>query len=80
MQFREIIAVYCENRMKHTSTLFEQNVQFQYVKSRGTNSKRWALQGSIFPCHSHKLRRTEKGGWLFEEMCHCSTSMFAWLL
>jgi hypothetical protein len=41
-------------------------------------SRLWALNRSIFPCHSRKLRSTEKEGWLFEEMCHCC--MFAWLL
>jgi hypothetical protein len=36
MPFREIIAVYCETRMKHINTLCEQNADFWYVKAGGT--------------------------------------------
>jgi hypothetical protein len=35
MLFREIIAVYCENHMKHTNTLRGQNAEFYYVKAGG---------------------------------------------
>jgi hypothetical protein len=36
--FRETIAVYCENRTKHTSTLSGRDENFQYVKAGGTYS------------------------------------------
>jgi hypothetical protein len=45
MLCRETIAVYCENYMKHTNTLCEQNAEFQYVKTGGTYSNHWALKG-----------------------------------
>jgi hypothetical protein len=38
MLFRETVAVYFENHMKHNNTLCGQNVEFQYVKSCGTYS------------------------------------------
>jgi hypothetical protein len=44
MLFREIIAVYGEDNMKHTSTLFEQNEEFWYVKRGGTYSNDWGLK------------------------------------
>jgi hypothetical protein len=36
MLFREIIAVYCENRTEHTDTLCGQNVKGIRVKAGGT--------------------------------------------
>jgi hypothetical protein len=45
MLFREIIAVYCENHMEHNNTLCGQNFEFKYVKSCGTYSNHWALNG-----------------------------------
>jgi hypothetical protein len=33
----EIIAVYCENRMKHTNTFCGQNTEISCVKTAGTN-------------------------------------------
>jgi hypothetical protein len=35
VRFREIIAVSCENRRKHTNALFVQNVDFLKVKCDG---------------------------------------------
>jgi hypothetical protein len=45
MLFREELAVYCENHMEHINTLCGQNVEFQYVKSRGTYTIHLALKG-----------------------------------
>jgi hypothetical protein len=45
MLFREIVAVYCDNHMKHTNTLCGQNVEFLCVKAGGTYSDHWALKG-----------------------------------
>jgi hypothetical protein len=35
MLFREIIAVYCENRTEHINTLCGQNAEFFHVKADG---------------------------------------------
>jgi uncharacterized protein (UPF0262 family) len=43
--FREIIAVYSENHMKATNTLFLQNIELLIMKARGTYSYSWALKG-----------------------------------
>jgi hypothetical protein len=45
MLYREIIAVCSEIRTKHTTTLCRQNVQIVNVKSGGTYSNHWALNG-----------------------------------
>jgi hypothetical protein len=36
MLFRETKAIYCENHKRDTNTLYEQNVEFWYVKAGGT--------------------------------------------
>jgi hypothetical protein len=36
MQFRETVAVYCENHPEHTNTLCGQNAEFWYVKAGGS--------------------------------------------
>jgi hypothetical protein len=36
MLFGETVAVYCENHMEHTDTLFWQNGEFWYVNAGGT--------------------------------------------
>jgi hypothetical protein len=43
MLFREIIAVYCENRTEHINTLCGRNAEFINVKSGGANSNQIAL-------------------------------------
>jgi hypothetical protein len=43
--FRETVAVYFENRMKHTNTLRGHNPTFWFVKSAGTYSNHRALKG-----------------------------------
>jgi hypothetical protein len=45
MRLRETIAVYSENHMKHTNTLYGQNAEIYYVKADGAYSKLWALKG-----------------------------------
>jgi hypothetical protein len=40
MQFRETVAVYCENNMEHTDTRYGQNAEFWYVKTGGIYTKR----------------------------------------
>jgi hypothetical protein len=45
MLFREIIAVYCENHMKHINTLCGQNAELLYVEACGTFSYHWVLKG-----------------------------------
>jgi hypothetical protein len=45
MLFRETMAIYCENHMEHTNTLFEKNIEFYYVKERGAYTDHWALKG-----------------------------------
>jgi hypothetical protein len=42
MLFRETVAVYCENHMEHTNTLYGQNAVFWYVKAGGTFSNHCA--------------------------------------
>jgi hypothetical protein len=42
--FKEKIAVYCENHMKHTNTHSDQNAKFQYDKSAATYSNHWGLK------------------------------------
>jgi hypothetical protein len=43
MLFREVIAVYCENHLKPTNTLREQNAVMFSVTVGGTYSNHWAL-------------------------------------
>jgi hypothetical protein len=45
MLYRETVAVYCENHMKHTNTLRGQNAEFWYVKVGGIYSNHSAPQG-----------------------------------
>jgi hypothetical protein len=45
MLFREMVAVYCEIQMKHTSTLFWEYPELRYVKVCGTYKNHWALKG-----------------------------------
>jgi hypothetical protein len=45
MLFREMVAVYCENLMKHTNTVFWENPELRYVKACGTYNNHWALKG-----------------------------------
>jgi hypothetical protein len=45
MVFREKIAVYSENNMKHKNTLCGKNEEFSYVKAGGAYSNCWALKG-----------------------------------
>jgi hypothetical protein len=47
MLFRETVAVYCENQMEHTNTLFGKNTDFYYVKEKGAYTNHWALKGKI---------------------------------
>jgi hypothetical protein len=44
MLFGGIIAVYCENHMEHTDTLFGQNVEFYDNKARVTYSYHCSLK------------------------------------
>jgi hypothetical protein len=43
MLYREIIAVCSEIHIKHTNTLYGQNVEFVDVKPGGIYSDHWAL-------------------------------------
>jgi hypothetical protein len=43
--FREIIAVYCENHMKHTNMFCGKNAEFLPVEAGGTYDNHWALEG-----------------------------------
>jgi hypothetical protein len=43
MLFRETIAVYRENNMKHKNTFSGQDAEILYVKAGGTYSNHWAL-------------------------------------
>jgi hypothetical protein len=43
MLFRETVAVYCENHMKHTNILHGQRAEFQYFRTGGTHSNHWDL-------------------------------------
>jgi hypothetical protein len=46
MLFGETNAVYCENRMEHTDSLYSAGrMQFWYVKAGGTYNNRWAWKG-----------------------------------
>jgi hypothetical protein len=47
MLFREMVAVYCENQMKHTNTVFWENPELRYVKACGTYNNHWALNGKL---------------------------------
>jgi hypothetical protein len=44
MLFREMVAVYCENQMKHKNTVFWENPELRYVKACGTYKNDWALK------------------------------------
>jgi hypothetical protein len=43
--FREIIAVYYENHMKHMNTLCCQNAELLLVKIGGAHTYHWVLKG-----------------------------------
>jgi hypothetical protein len=43
MLFKEIIAVYCENHMKHTNAIYGKNAEFYDVKAGGACSHILAL-------------------------------------
>jgi hypothetical protein len=45
MLFREMVAVYCGNQMKHTNTVFWENPELRHVKACGTYKNHWALKG-----------------------------------
>ena len=45
MLYREIIAVCSQIHTKHINTLFGQNVELLNVKTGGTYSDHWALEG-----------------------------------
>jgi hypothetical protein len=45
MLFREIIAVYCENRTKHINRVCGQNVEFFNIKASGIYSYHCSLKG-----------------------------------
>jgi hypothetical protein len=45
MLFREMVAVYCENQMKYTNTVFRENPELRYVKACGTYKNHCALKG-----------------------------------
>jgi hypothetical protein len=45
MLFRETVAVYCENHMRHTNTLFERKADFLYIQVGGTYINHWTLRG-----------------------------------
>jgi hypothetical protein len=45
MLFREMVAVYCENQMKYTNTVFWENSELRYAKACGTYNNHWALKG-----------------------------------
>jgi hypothetical protein len=47
MLFRETVAVYYENRMKHTNTLCVQNAEFSYVKAT-TGLQRVSKQNVLY--------------------------------
>jgi hypothetical protein len=49
MQFNETIAVYCESRAKHTSTVCGQNAEFWYIKPGGTYGNYWDLKRLMCP-------------------------------
>jgi hypothetical protein len=48
MLFKEIIAVYSDNHMKHINTFGGQNAKLPIVKASGTYSYHWALKDKIF--------------------------------
>jgi hypothetical protein len=45
MLFRKMAAVYCENKMKYTNTVFWENPELKYVKACGIYNNHWALKG-----------------------------------
>jgi len=47
MLYREIIAVCSQIHTKHINTLCRQNVELLNVKTDGTHSDHWALEGSV---------------------------------
>jgi hypothetical protein len=57
MLYSEIIAVCSEIHTKHINTLCGQNVEFVNVKSGGTHSNRWALEGSYLAGTVYYLRK-----------------------
>ena len=46
MLYREIIAVFSEIRQQHINTLYGQNVELSDVKTSGTCSNHWTIEGS----------------------------------
>jgi hypothetical protein len=47
MLFKEIIPVYCKNRMKLINTLCGQNAELLFVKVGGTYSYHYTLKGKL---------------------------------
>jgi hypothetical protein len=45
MLIMKMVAVYCENKMKHTNTVFWENPDLRYVKACGTYNNHWAFKG-----------------------------------
>jgi hypothetical protein len=45
MVFKETITVHCENHIKYTDTLCDQNAECWYVKAGGMYNSQWALKG-----------------------------------
>jgi len=58
MLYREIIAVCSEIHTKHINTLCGLNVDFVNVKSGGTWSAHWALEGYIWRPSPYRVVNT----------------------
>jgi hypothetical protein len=43
--FREIIAVFCDNHAKPSTTFCGQNAELRIIKAGGTYSYHWTLKG-----------------------------------
>jgi hypothetical protein len=76
MLFRGTVAVYCENQMEHTNTLYGQNAEFLDVKAGGTGFAMW----EFLPGVSQEIRvvflilikiklESVKGGKLLQLFC-----------
>jgi hypothetical protein len=61
----EKIAVYYENRMKHTQTLYGKNAQFQHAKAGGICRNHWASKGRRI---LYKESRETPDRWLQVEL------------
>jgi hypothetical protein len=64
MRFREVIAVYFENRMEHINTLCGQNAEFLDVKGDGARSSQCDLK-----CYTPFVFLTGKRTLLHGEVC-----------